>query len=303
MRARDLAALLLLAAIWGSSYLFIRIAVSPLGPMPVSFLRVGIAAIGLIAFALLRYRHREVPRLDRCFLILGLLNAAVPYGLIALAELHLTASLAGILNATTPLFTALIVAAWNRERLGEKKLAGLTLGFCGVAVLVGWNPAPLDGWLAVSVIAMLLASLSYGVATVYAKRALRGVSSLAAAAGQQLGAAVILLPLALGTVGVGSSDTSPSLKVVFAVLGLGLLCTSVAYLLYFHLIASAGAIAASSAGFLIPVFGILWSAIFLNEDVHASMLIGLAMILSSVALVNGLQLPRRIVETAGQSTG
>jgi drug/metabolite transporter (DMT)-like permease len=107
-----------------------------------------------------------------------------------------------------------------------------------------------------------------------------------------MGAAVILAPLALGTVAAGGSDTSPSLKVVLAVTALGLLCTSIAYLLYFHLIASAGAMATSSATFLIPVFGVLWSAIFLDEEVHASMLLGLASILASVSLVNAVPIPR-----------
>jgi drug/metabolite transporter (DMT)-like permease len=292
MRAKDLAALVLLAAIWGSSYLFIRIAASPLGPMPVAFVRVVIGAAGLLAFATTVRRRGELVRIDRRFLQLGVMNAAVPYGLIALAELHLKASLAAVLNATTPLFTALVVALWNRERLPGRTIAGLAIGFAGVAILVGWNPEPLDGKLVLASLAMLGASLAYGVATVYAKRALVGVSSLAAATGQQMGAAIILAPLALGTVAAGGSDTSPSLKVVLAVTALGLLCTSVAYLLYFHLIANAGAMATSSATFLIPVFGVLWSAIFLDEEVHASMLLGLGLILSSVSLVNAVPIPR-----------
>jgi drug/metabolite transporter (DMT)-like permease len=291
VRTKDLAALLLLAAIWGSSYLFIRVAVDPLGPLVVALVRVVIGAAGLAGYALLAKRRRELPRLSKPFLVLGLTNSAIPYGLIAFAELHLTASLAGILNATTPLFTAIVVAIWNRERLPAKMLAGLLLGMSGVAVLLGWNPAPLDAWLAVSVTAMLLASLAYGFASAYAKRALTGVSSLGAAAGQQMAAAVLLVPFGVGTVASGQSDTSPSSKVVLAVLALGLLCTSLAYLLYFHLIASVGAVNTASVTFLIPVFGILWSALFLNEPVRAAMVVGLAVILASVTLVTGMRLP------------
>ena len=291
MRGRDLAALILLAAIWGSSYLFIRVAVEPLGPMVVAWLRVIVAAVGLLGFAWLARRRREIPRPDIRFVVLGIANAAVPYGLIALAELHITASMAGILNATTPLFTAMVVAGWNKERIPGRTVLGLGIGFAGVAVLVGWDPAPFDGWLVIAVVAMLAASLSYAIATVYAKRMLRGVSSLGAATGQQISAAIILVPFGLATFATGSSDTSPSIKVVLAIAALGLLCTSVAYLLYFHLIASVGAVNTASATFLIPIFGILWSAIFLNEDVHAVMLIGLALILASVALVNGLRMP------------
>jgi drug/metabolite transporter (DMT)-like permease len=292
VRAKDLGALVLLAAIWGSSYLFIRVAVAPLGPLVVAFLRVFIAGLGLLAFATFRRRRAEIPGISKPFLILGLLNSAVPYGLIALAELHLTASMAGILNATTPLFTAVVVAMWSKERLAAKTILGLVMGFAGVAVLVGWNPAPFDGWLALSVAAMLLASLSYGVASAYAKRALSGISSLGAAAGQQISAAVILVPFGLATASMGKSDTSPSIRVALAMLALGLLCTSVAYLLYFHLIASVGAVNTISVTFLIPIFGIAWSALFLGEAVRPAMAVGLAVILASVVLVTGVRIPR-----------
>ena len=291
MRGRDLAALILLAAIWGSSYLFIRFAVEPLGPLVVAFLRVFVASLGLLAFASFAHRRGEIPRPDIRFVVLGICNAAIPYGLIALAELHITASMAGILNATTPLFTAMVVAGWNKERIPARTILGLGIGFAGVTVLVGWDPAPMSGWLVIAVAAMLVSSLSYAIATVFARRMLRGVSSLGAAAGQQISATIILVPFGLATVATGSSDTSPSIRVALAILALGLLCTSLAYLLYFHLIASVGAVNTASATFLIPIFGILWSAIFLNEAVHAVMLIGLALILASVALVNGLRLP------------
>lgn len=300
MRGRDLAALVLLAAIWGSSYLFIRVAVEPLGPLVVAFLRVIVAAAGLFAFAWYARRRDEIPRFDGRFVVLGIANAVIPYSLIALAELHITASMAGILNATTPLFTAMVVAGWSKERISARTLIGLGIGFAGVAVLVGWDPAPLSGWLIIAVAAMLLASLSYAFATVFARRMLRGVSSLSAATGQQISATLILLPFGLATVATGSSDTSPSVKVALAILALGLLCTSVAYLLYFHLIASVGAVNTASATFLIPIFGILWSAIFLDEAVHRVMLIGLALILASVGLVNGVRIPGGGMRLASQ---
>jgi len=293
MRAKDLVALFALAAVWGSSYLFIRVAVPALGPLVVSTARVVVASIGLIGFALVAKRRSELPCLTKPFLVLGILNAAVPYAMIALAELHLTASLAGILNATTPLFTAVVAAGVLKERLSPTKLLGLGFGFTGVGVLVGWNPAPFDSWLVISVVAMLLASLSYGFATVYAKQKLKNVSSFGAACGQQFGGAVVLLPLGIISVANGSSDTTPSIRVALAMLALGLLCTSVAYLLYFHLIASAGATNTSSVGFLIPIFGILWSVIFLDEAVHSEMLVGLAFILASVGLVTGIRIPGR----------
>ena len=125
MRGRDLAALVLLAAIWGSSYLFIRVAVEPLGPLVVALLRVVVAGLGLLAYAQFSRRRGELRALDIRFLTLGAANAAVPYSLISLAELHITASMAGILNATTPLFTAMVVAGWDKERISRRTMLGL----------------------------------------------------------------------------------------------------------------------------------------------------------------------------------
>lgn len=300
MRAKDLAALITLAAIWGSSYLFIRVAVEPLGPLVVAFLRVLIGAGGLLAFAAYRGRLAEIQPWTRPFLVLGVVNAALPYGLIAFSEIHLTASMAGILNATVPLFTAMVFAVRGRERIPPKMLLGLTIGFAGVAVLVGWNPAPLDRWLVLSVLAMLVASASYGLANVYAKQSLKGVSTLGAATGQQIGGGVWLLPCAAGTFAVGASDASPAPNVLFAVLALGLLCTSAAYLLYFHLIASVSPVHTASVGFLIPVFGIAWSALFLDETIRPSMIAGLGLILASVFLVSGTTLTAKPAHPADE---
>jgi drug/metabolite transporter (DMT)-like permease len=287
---RSLTALILLAAIWGSSYLFIRVAVEPLAPLVVALSRVVVGGLGLAAYALLSARRSEFSGLDRRFLMLGLGNGALPYALISFAELHVTASMAGILNATTPLFAAVVYAVWSRERVSQRTVLGLCLGTIGVGVLVGWDPAPLTGIVILAVLAMLLSSISYAVTTVFAKRSLAGVSSLRAAMGQQLGATVLLTPFGAATIAAGGSDTTPSLKVALAMLALGLLCTSFAYLLYFHLITESGPVRTSSVTFLIPIFGILWSAIFLDEEIRLVMLLGLGLILGSVTLVSGRRL-------------
>ena len=287
MRLRELAALVLLAAIWGSSYLFIRVAVEPLGPVLVAFLRVVIGGAGLVLWAVATGQKESLVCPDRRFLFLGLMNAAIPYGLIAFAELHITASLAAILNATTPLFTAAVAATWAGERLSTGTWLGGLLGLGGVAVLVGWHSATIDAAFALAVVAMLGASLAYGLASVYAKQRLRGMSSLGAAAGQQMGAILVLAPFGLvsGVEKSGSISLGPGVTV--AVLGLGLLCTSVAYLLYFHLISTTGAVRTSSVTFLIPVFGMLWSVLFLGEAVPPGALVGLLMILGGVGIVSG----------------
>lgn|GEM_PF-2624129 len=169
-------------------------------------------------------------------------------------------------------------------------------------MLVGWNSAPLSGWLTIAVIAMLVASPSYAVATVYVRRSLTRSSALSAAIGQQVVGAVVLLPLGAIALSTGSSDATPTLRVALAMLALGLLCTSIAYLRYFHLIATVGAMNTSSVTFLIPIFGLIWSAIFLGEHIRPEMIVGLVLILCSVRLVTAARLPiRRAPEPKGKT--
>jgi drug/metabolite transporter (DMT)-like permease len=260
MEARDLRALLLLGALWGASFLFIEVAVPTLGPVLLVDLRVLLAAGALVLCAVavgslpaLRARWKE-------FLFLGGLNAAAPFTLIATSQLNLTASLAAILNSTTPLFGAVVAAVWIGEALTVRKAVGLLLGVAGVAVLVGLDPVPLSGVVLLAVGASLLAALCYALGGVYAKRTFSGVSPLGMGIGQQTGAAVILLPPAVATL----PGELPSLAVVLSVLGLALLSTAVAYLLYFRLITSVGPTKTLTVTFLVPVFGVLFGVLLLG---------------------------------------
>jgi drug/metabolite transporter (DMT)-like permease len=282
---RDNVALILLAAIWGASYLFIRVAVPALGPFGLAFARVLVGGAGLLIWVRV-INSGEIPRLGRSFFILAAINSLVPFVLINFAELHITASLAAILNATTPLFASIVVLTMNRQRPGPHLLAGLAMGITGVLILVGWSPVPLTTTVVLAIIAMLVASFGYASAGVFAKQKLSDHPAPSLALGQQLSASLLLFPLATGSVAVGSTDPVPAIKVMLAVLALGLLCTSVAYVLYFHLIAAVGPVRTSTVTFLIPVFGIFWSWLFLDEQIRPTMLIGLAVILASVRLVN-----------------
>ncbi|MCA1666696.1 MAG: DMT family transporter, partial [Thermomicrobia bacterium] len=287
MRIKDVAMLLLLAALWGGSFLFMRIAAPVLGPVVLAELRVGIAGIALLVYAA---AIRSLPAFraqGAKYLLLGALNAAIPYTLIGAAELRLTTSLASILNATTPLFAAVVAAVWLKDRLDAKRGIGLVLGIVGVAILVGWSPLALNAIIVLSVGASLGAALSYALAGIFSKVAFSGMPPLALAIGQQLGAGLLLLPLALPTAVITRPGQGLSVGVALAVIALALLCTSLAYLLYFSLIASVGPMKTLSVTYLVPVFGIIWSALFLHERLHAGTLIGLAIILASVALVTG----------------
>jgi drug/metabolite transporter (DMT)-like permease len=247
-------------AIWGSSFLFIRVAVPALGPFVLMELRVGLAAA---AFALLAVAVGRLPKLRyrwKGLLVLGACNAAIPFSLIAASEINLTASLAAILNATTVLFAAVVAAAWMGEALTKGKVAGLVMGIVGVAVLVGWRPIALNGIVLLSVGASLLAAFSYALGGVYAMRAFASVPAEA-----------------------------PSLPVTLSTLALALLCTAVAYLLYFYLISSVGPTKTLTVTFLSPVFGALFGVLFLDEPFGIGTFVGLGIILSSVALVTGIR--------------
>ena len=281
MNARQLGALVLLGALWGVSYLFIRVAVPELGPFVLMGCRVALAVLALTLYAA---AVRQLPKFNgrlRQFLILGTVNSAIPFSLIATAEIELPASLAAILNSTTALFAAGVAAVWIGEALTASKVAGLVLGVAGVAVLVGWTPLPLTGPVLLSACAMLGASLSYALGGVYAKRTFEGVPGLTMAIGQQSGAAATLLPLAAATV----PERAPSTAAVFSVLAIALLSTTVAYLLYFYLIRSAGPTKTLTVTFLIPAFGLFFGAVFLGEPVGPGTFAGLGIILLSVALV------------------
>jgi drug/metabolite transporter (DMT)-like permease len=279
--SKELGALFLLGAIWGASFLFIRVAVPTLGPFMLMELRVGLAAAALTPYAFAVSRLPALRTRWQEFLIIGGLNAAIPFTLIAAAEITLTSSLAAILNSTTPLFAAVVAAAWIGEALTLRKVVGLLLGVVGVATLVGLDPVSLNREILLSVGAMLVASCSYALGGVYAKRTFEGVPSLAMATGQQAGAAVLLLPFATATL----PQEAPSPSVALSVVGLALLCTAVAYLLYFYLIANAGPTKTLTVTFLIPVFGLIFGVLLLEEPFGLGTLVGLGVILVGVALV------------------
>jgi drug/metabolite transporter (DMT)-like permease len=287
METRDLGALLLLGALWGASYMFIRVAVPALGPFALMGLRVALAASVLALYA--AFLVRDLPKSRsrwREFLIVGATNSAVPFTLIAAAEIELTASLAAILNSTTALFAAAVAAVWIGEALTMKKVFGLVMGLVGVAVLVGWDPIPLNSIVLLSVGAMLAASLSYAIGGVYVKRTFAGVPPLAMAIGQQAGAAVLLLPLAA----VSLPEEAPPLPAALSALALTLLSTAVAYLLYFRLIENVGPTKTLTVTFLIPVFGLLFGVVLLGEPIGVGTLVGFGIILYSVALVTEVRL-------------
>ena len=284
MRPRDFAGLFVLGALWGASFLFIRVAVPALGPFLLVELRVGLAVAALLLCAFAAGRMPKIRSRWRSFLILGFFNAALPFTLISASEIYLTASLAAILNSTTVMFTALVAAIWMGDALTARKLVGIVLGIVGVTVLVGWDPLPLNGAVLFAVAAMLLASLSYALGATYVKRSFSGIPPLGMAIGQLTAATALLLPLSV----VDIPGRTPSLAVTLCVLGLAFLSTAAAYLIYFRLITNVGPTSTVTVTLLVPVFGLLFGVLFLDEPFGPGTLAGLAIILSSVVLITGI---------------
>ncbi|MDQ5770621.1 DMT family transporter [Thiothrix subterranea] len=284
MTPRNLFDLILLAALWGGSFLFMRYAAPSFGAVALIWLRVAIAAACLLPLLWWRGQSGLLRQNMGAMLVVGLLNSAVPFVLIAWAVLSITSGLASILNAVTPIFTALIGALWLNERLSKSQMLGLLIGFVGVLLLAADKAdfkAGGSGW---AIVALLGATLCYGIVTHYTRHKLAGVPSLVTATGAQLAAAIVLLPLAYAF----WPAVMPDVKAWLAVIGLGVGCTALAFALFFRLLAQVGASRAVTVTFLIPVFGVLWGSLFLGETVSASMLVGGAVIVLGTALATGV---------------
>jgi len=280
MSAADLARLIALAALWGGSFAFIRVAAPVVGPLWLAESRVALAFVILIVLALSRGKLPAWRERWRDFLVVGIVNSALPFALFCFAGQYIAASTAAILNATSPFFGALAAALWLKDSLPASKLAGMAFGLGGVVLLVGWRPEPLTGLALAAVFACLAASLCYGIASVFAKARMTGVPSFSTALYSQLAAAVVLAP-ALPFAPVHG----PITPIVAAnVLGLAAGSTAVAYLLYFKLIANIGPARALTVTFLIPLFGVLWGYLFLGEPLTINMLLGGSLILGGTWL-------------------
>lgn len=279
----------LLAALWGSSFLFMRLGSAEFGVWATAGVRVAVASVFLLPVLCWRGHWPTLRRHLRPILLVGVLNSALPFALYTYALRSVSTGLAAILNATTPLMAALVAWAWLGERPGRARALGLLLGFAGVVLLswdrLGPHHAGSDPW---AVPACLAATLCYALAASFTQKHLSGVHPLATAAGSQLGAALALaVPTALAW-----PAAMPGATAWGALLAVGILCTGIAYILFFRLIEQAGPARAMTVTFLVPVFALLYGAVLLGERVSAHMLLGGAVVLAGVALALGVWTPR-----------
>lgn len=278
MPTRDLIDLVVLGALWGASFLFMRVAAPAFGPVPLIAVRVGIAAVILWPLLLRQGAAGQARAAFGPLVFVGAANTAIPFSLLAYAALTLPAGLLSVLNASVPLFGALIGFLWLRHRPAPRTMLGLAVGFAGVLALAWPRLASGSDWRAVA--AALLAAVLYGLSAHVTQRSLSGVRPLVVAAGSQVAAAVMLAPLAA----LAWPDRAPTALAWGYASMLGVGCTALAYVLYFRLIARAGPSTAMAVTYLIPVFGVTWGAVLLDERLPASALLGALLVLAGVAL-------------------
>lgn len=281
MTPRQATALVALAALWGASFIFIDVAVPALGAIAMAGSRALLAAAVLAVYALaMRQALRTGVRLP-VVLLVGAVNVAAPFALISAAQLTIPPSLAAIINASAPLFSAAFAAAWLGQRMTGRIAAGLALGLLGVALVVGLAPIDLDGRTLLAVVSSTAAAACYAAGGHLHKHHFTGVPAAAAAMTQQLAAGLLLVPLLLAD----APRAAPDGGQVAAVVALAVGASGVGYLIYFRLIAELGATSAMTVTYLVPVFGVLWAALFRGDRITAGMIAGTAVVLAGVALV------------------
>ncbi len=284
----DILRLLSLAAIWGASFLFMRIIAPVLGTVPTAFFRVSIAAGGLLVILTLMRINWDFRGKFKIVLLLGMINSGIPATMYSVAAQVLPAGYSAIFNATTPLMGVLIGGLFFHEKLSLAKIAGVCLGLFGVGILTRAGPMAFDLQLLLGALSCLLATTCYGFAGFLARRWLDqagGLDSRLAALGSMLGATLLLLPLFAYSTFTQPPASWGGWSVWLSLLGLGLVCTALAYILYFRLLSSVGPVKSMTVTFMIPLFGVLWGALLLDEPLSMAHLYGGALIGAALWLV------------------
>jgi len=300
MAAVDVLLLLALSAIWGSSFIFIRWLAPIIGPLATADARMLIAGVALVLFFLITRFKPEWRKNGRHFLVIGLLNSAIPFVLYSLAALVLPAAMEAIFNSMSPMFGAIFAALWMNETLTARKIAGLLLGVGGVVVMSSLSGLKLDASTILAVAACVLAPMCYGLAGVYIRTRASQVRPMAVAGGSQLLGGLALLPfVAIAPPHASAVDA----RVALIVVAFALLCSAIAYGIYYKLIADVGPTKALTVTFLIPVFAMVWGLLFLGETITWSMILGAVIILAGTFLVAARRRARKRGPAAVQSPG
>jgi drug/metabolite transporter (DMT)-like permease len=272
MRISDIVRLLTLAAIWGGSFIFMRVIAPVMGAIPTANARVLIAGIVLCTYFLIAGIDLGWKKNWKQYLIIGMVASGIPFSLFAYGAIHIPASYEVILNSTAPLFGAVFSWLWLGDQMNLQKVIGLIIAAVGVAIVVNLGQTDLTTTFILSVLACLLASICYGLAAIYIKKFTRDLKPIGIAGGSQLMVGLAMLPLSLSH--HVDIHAVMNMKIILCILGLALICSMTAYLLYYRLLADIGATRALSVTFLMPVFGMIWGAIFLGETITPQMIFG-----------------------------
>ncbi len=275
-----------LAFLWGGSFFFFAVAVHELPPLTVAFARVAIGGVVLAGIALATIRVPLTARLLGAFLVMGLLNNAIPFTLTATAQMRLDSGLASILNGTTPIFSAILAVLVGQESFSTRRLGAVVLGFLGVVVLLGPTTLTGGGGTGWSALLVLGTAFSYACAGIFGRRAFQGVPPMLTATGQVAGAALLLAPVAL-LVDAPWRLQSPSAAAWGALVGIGLLCTALAYPIFFRVLRTAGATNLMLVTLLNPVSALLLGILVLGERPHWTAFAGMALIFAGLLVMDG----------------
>ena len=283
MKLRNFCELLLLSAIWGSSFLFLRIASPAFGPIFLIEMRVLSGLLVLLPVFFVMRKYQEFKLHWKMILLVSLLNMAIPFCFFAYSALNMGAGLLSIMNATVPIFTAMIGLLYFRQRLSKLGFAGLIVGLLGVAILMSESRDDTGITSDLAIPAALFASILYGIAINLAAHKLQGVSGITITTGSLFFSSAILLPLAMRS----RPEVIPEGVIWLSVLTLGIVCTGFGYVLFYRLIAEIGSQRAITTTYLIPLFSIFWGSLFLGETLTVAMFLGGATVLLGVALTTG----------------
>ena len=283
MVIKDIISLLVLAGIWGGSFIFMRVAAPEFGIYVLVAIRTLLATAVLLPLLMLTGSIKEIKRHWLAIALVGLANTAVPFVLFNYSSLHLEAGVNAILNATAPMFGAIVAWLWLGDKLTKSAIVGLVIGFFGVAVISQQKVGTGDISF-IPILTALFATLGYGIAASMMKKWLQGVKPLVVATGSQAMASVMLAPFALATL----PEVMPSMNAWLNAIALSIGGTGIEYILYFKLIADIGPSKAITVAYLVPLFGIVWGILFLQEHLTSQTILGGVLVLLGVALTTGV---------------
>ena len=285
MRPRDVIELLVLSVLWGGAYLFTRAAVPAFGPAPLVSMRLGIAALLLLPIVAARGGLPQLLERPAALFMVGVPFTALPFLMMTWGALHITAGLSAVLNATAPMFAALVAHFVLKERLGLWRSGGLLLGFAGVLILMGSGGVSLKtGSGPLAVLAVLGTAMVWSIGANYTRRKMAGIDPMVVTAGSLAAASLALLPLA----GATWPETPPSARAWAEMAFLGIASSGLGMWMYFRLLGRIGAVRAMSVTFLSPLVAMVSGALYLGEALTLQMLLGCAVVLLGTALSLGL---------------